>query len=300
MASQSKRLAANVPGEFFVDSSCIDCDACRWIAPATFDRLDENSRVYSQPATSGERERAFEALIACPTGSIGVQTRTQTRAQSRAEIARARDAFPVQIDGDVYHCGWHAEASFGAASYLIRRDASRGGNILVDSPRFSSGLVKRLEQLGGVATMFLTHCDDVADHRRFAEHFACSRVIHRDDLGHGTRHVEVVIEGTEPRALDDGVLVIPTPGHTAGSTCLLIDERYLFTGDHLAFSPVRAHLYAFRDACWFDWHTQIESMRRLAEHDFEWVLPGHGRRAHFTREQMRVEMQRCVTWMQAR
>jgi glyoxylase-like metal-dependent hydrolase (beta-lactamase superfamily II)/ferredoxin len=296
MASQSKRLATNVPGEFFVDSTCIDCDACRWIAPATFDRLSENSRVYSQPSTSAEREHAFEALIACPTGSIGAQP----QAQSRTEIARARDAFPLAIDGDVFHCGWHAEASFGAASYLIRRDAARGGNILVDSPRYSSGLVKRLEQLGGVATMFLTHCDDVADHRRFAEHFACRRVLHRDDQGHGTRDVEVVIDGTEARALDDQALVVPTPGHTAGSMCLLFDRHYLFTGDHLAFSPARAHLYAFRDACWFDWHTQIESMRRLGEHDFEWVLPGHGRRAHFPREQMREQMQRCVAWMQAR
>jgi glyoxylase-like metal-dependent hydrolase (beta-lactamase superfamily II)/ferredoxin len=297
MASLAKRLPTNAPGEFFVDSTCIDCDACRWIAPDTFDRAGENSRVRAQPTTKPERERAFQALIACPTGSIGVQS---AQTQSRDEIARARESFPVEIDGGVFHCGWHAEASFGAASYLVRRDRQRGGNILIDSPRFNRTLVRRLEELGGVSTMFLTHADDVADHRRFAEHFSCRRVIHKGDTSASTRDLEVVLEGADAHAIDDGALVIPTPGHTRGSMCLLVDRRYLFTGDHLAFSPARGHLYAFRDACWFDWRTQIESMRRLSEHDFEWVLPGHGRRAHFPAAQMREQMQRCLAWMQDR
>jgi glyoxylase-like metal-dependent hydrolase (beta-lactamase superfamily II) len=148
--------------------------------------------------------------------------------------------------------------------------------------------------------MFLTHCDDVADHARFAKHFGCSRVIHRDDVDQGTRDVEVIVEGGDAHELDDGALVIPTPGHTRGSSCLLFERRYLFTGDHLAFSPARGHLYAFRGACWFDWRTQIDSMRRLGRHDFEWVLPGHGRRAHFPAAQMREQMKRCVGWMEAR
>ena len=36
MANLEKRLPENVPGDFFVDSTCIDCDACRQIAPAVF------------------------------------------------------------------------------------------------------------------------------------------------------------------------------------------------------------------------------------------------------------------------
>ncbi len=28
MANPSRRLAENVPGDFYVDESCIDCDAC--------------------------------------------------------------------------------------------------------------------------------------------------------------------------------------------------------------------------------------------------------------------------------
>ncbi len=28
--------------------------------------------------------------------------------------------------------------------------------------------------------------------------------------------------------------MIPTPGHTAGSTCYIVNDKYLFTGDALA------------------------------------------------------------------
>ena len=36
MANVKKRVRENVPGDFFVDSTCIDCDACRQIAPAVW------------------------------------------------------------------------------------------------------------------------------------------------------------------------------------------------------------------------------------------------------------------------
>ena len=33
MADQSKKWQDNVPGKYFVDDQCIDCDACRPEAP---------------------------------------------------------------------------------------------------------------------------------------------------------------------------------------------------------------------------------------------------------------------------
>ena len=36
MANPKKRVPQNVPGDFFVDSTCIDCDTCRQIAPRVF------------------------------------------------------------------------------------------------------------------------------------------------------------------------------------------------------------------------------------------------------------------------
>ena len=36
------------------------------------------------------------------------------------------------------------------------------------------------------------------------------------------------------------------------------------------------------------------SLRLLQSYDFEWVLPGHGERAHFPAEEMRLQMQRLM------
>ena len=38
-------------------------------------------------------------------------------------------------------------------------------------------------------------------------------------------------------------------------------------------------------------------MQKLAEYDFEWVLPGHGRRYHADVETMHEQMQQCINWM---
>lgn len=287
MSNLAKRLSGNAPGAFFVDATCIDCDTCNWVAPASFDDGgDGHSRVHRQPASADERLRAEMALLACPVGAIGTR--------EKHDLAAARAAYPEQIAGGVFHLGYHAEASFGAASYLVRR---AGGNVLVDSPRFTAPVVSALERMGGVKYMFLTHQDDVADHARFRAHFGCERILHARDVTHGTRGVEIKLEGEEPVALAPDLRILPVPGHTRGSACLLADETFLFSGDHVAWSEERGHIYAFRDACWYDWQELRRSMARLAGHRFEWILPGHGRRCHFAAAQMKAEMQRCLDWM---
>ena len=71
MANLKKRVPENVPGDFFVDSTCIDCDACRQIAPAVFGQASATSFVHAQPVSTDDRRQALRALLACPTGSIG-------------------------------------------------------------------------------------------------------------------------------------------------------------------------------------------------------------------------------------
>jgi ferredoxin len=145
MANVALRLPENAPGDFFVDSTCIDCDACRQIAPATFSEDGDFSIVHHQPQTDEEKKRALMALVACPTGSIG------TNEHHDAHIGI--DAFPELIAENVYYCGFNAESSFGAWSYLIVRAAHEGGNVLIDSPRFATQLVKKIEAMGGVRTV---------------------------------------------------------------------------------------------------------------------------------------------------
>ena len=290
MANPSKRLPENVPGDFYVDESCIDCDACRQIAPSVFRDHGEQSSVYRQPRTEDEVLGALKSIVACPTSSIGTTRDYDAR--------RGVEAFPERVDGNVYYCGFNAESSFGAWSYLVVRPVEEGGNVLVDSPRFTRPLVRKLEELGGVRTIFLTHRDDVADHERYASHFKAVRVMHGDD--NAARYgVERVVEGEGAVRLDRDLLVIPTPGHTRGHAVLLYRDRYLFTGDHLAWSPTRNTLTAFRSACWYSWTVQTRSMRRLLDYGFEWVLPGHGRIHHAPAEEMRAHLEGCVRWMEA-
>lgn len=291
MASSAKRLAGNVPGELFVDSTCIDCDTCRWMDPEHFVQEGEQSVVARQPQGEEEWQRALQALVSCPTASIGTET--------KRDLAAVHAAFPLPIEDEVFHCGYHHEGSFGATSYLIRRPAELGGNVLVDSPRFAGPLVRRLEELGGVGTMFLTHVDDVADHARFRRHFGCERVLHADDAAGELRGLERLLAGEEPVALAPDLLAIPTPGHTRGSACLLYRDAFLFTGDHAAWSEDRGHVYAFRSACWYDWEVQTLSMERLAAHRFRWILPGHGRRCRIPEERMPAEIRRAAAWMTA-
>lgn len=287
MANPRQSVPENVPGEFFVDATCIDCDACRQIAPALFGQAAETSFVRAQPRAAADRRVAFHALLSCPTGSIGCRGDDDARAYL--------EDFPLPIDGPVFYCGFNSPKSFGGNSYFLRRP---GGNWLIDSPKFVRPLVRRLEELGGVATIFLSHRDDVADAAQFAQHFGARRVLHRRELD-AQPEAEIILEGTADRELAPGCCVIPTPGHTAGHCCLLVDDRYLFTGDHLAWDREAEHLVAFPDYCWYSWEEQIDSMRKLLAYQFEWVLPGHGQRVSLPAEEMRLQLEALVAAMPA-
>jgi glyoxylase-like metal-dependent hydrolase (beta-lactamase superfamily II)/ferredoxin len=287
MASTVERLPDNAPGDFFVDRTCIDCDACRRIAPAVFAGAEDHSYVVRQPESEADRQRALMALVACPTGSIG----TVSRQDARPGIA----AFPEPVAENVSFCGFTSKDSFGAWSYFIERPA---GNVLVDSPRAVRRLLRHFENRGGIATMFLTHRDDVADHEAFARHFGCRRVIHERDVTRATAGVERALAGDEPVRLDDDLVAIPTPGHTRGHAVLLYRKKFLFTGDHVAWSSRRGGLIAFRDACWYSWLEQIRSMERLLDFSFEWVLPGHGAWHHAaSAAAMKRDLEGCIRWM---
>ncbi len=287
MAHLSERRAENVDGEFYVDQSCIDCDTCRWMMPQVFHRQVGQSAVYHQPTTEQERLQSLQALLACPTASIGTVERP-------TDIGLAHQSLPILIQDSVYHCGYHSQKSFGATSYLIQRPE---GNVLVDSPRFAPPLVKRLEALGGVRYLYLTHRDDVADHQQFRERFGCDRILHQDDITPETQAVEIQPQGTAPLDLDSDLQIIPVPGHTQGHTVLLYQNQFLFTGDHLAWSARLNHLVGFHRYCFYSWPKQIESMERLLDYSFDWVLPGHGRRHHAEPQQMRQQLKDCIHWM---
>lgn len=89
-------------------------------------------------------------------------------------------------------------------------------------------------------------------------------------------------------------------GHTEGHCVLLYRDKFLFTGDHLAWDRQHHRLEAFRDYCWYSWPRQIESMQRLTDYDFEWVLPGHGQRVRLPIGEMKLQLTALLAHMRAK
>lgn len=73
MADKSKKWPDNVPGRYYVDDQCIDCDACRTEAPNNFTRNEGHgySYVLKQPSSPQEEAQCKSAMEACPVEAIG-------------------------------------------------------------------------------------------------------------------------------------------------------------------------------------------------------------------------------------
>ena len=283
MAKIQKRLPSNVEGNFYVDSTCINCDTCRQLAPLSFVEKGDYSTVFHQPIEVQEELHAHQALLACPVGSIGVSVKNKDLAQ------QAKETFPLLFGEGVFYNGFNSEKSFGANSYFIQH---LNGNWLIDSPRYLSHLVEAFEALGGIRYIFLSHEDDVADAGRYAKRFGAKRIIHQHDV-HAVPEAEWIVKGGEPVAASEGFTLIPVPGHTPGSMALLYRDEFLFSGDHLWWEPESHQLGTPEHLVWNEVQL-IQSCKRLLGFTFEWVLPGHGHRVHLPQEKMKKALSQLV------
>lgn len=296
------RLSTNTDGNLYVHESCINCDVCRAMAPATFDAARGQSRVHTQPTVgTDDHTAALRALISCPTGSIRME---DAKAGSAAGGVRAAaSTLPEELTAvgapGVFRNGYTSPNSFGATSYTVVGSAAGAGSdgaaaasvsYMVDSPRFSPVLANNLRRLVASSSappltyMFLTHKDDVADHARWADALGVRRVIHETEVtvSQGTAACEEILTGEGPWTLPGcDVQVLWTPGHTRGSLCFLdATKGVLFSGDHLALAATadggRA-LGGFRRYTGYSWDVQIDSVAALAAQPWTLLLPGHGR-----------------------
>ncbi len=73
MADKNARFQENIPGKYYVDDSCIACDACCVEAPKFFAMNDNEGHAFVklQPQTPEEMTDAENALAACPVEAIG-------------------------------------------------------------------------------------------------------------------------------------------------------------------------------------------------------------------------------------
>ncbi|WP_433933645.1 MBL fold metallo-hydrolase [Sorangium cellulosum] len=302
-----------------------DGDALRR-APAVLEgTYDEGAftGVLRQPRSLADLEAARSAVAACPVHALHLKT-SPGRVRPGALGAPFR-AWPRRIEDEVWALGHPSADNISATTYFIERP---GGGVLVDLPKPSEAMFRFLEEHGGVRWIFLTHRDHTEHHAEFAARFpGCRRILGAADVTlrggayrAATGDVEIQLpDRPEPMTLEgaplaDGELagaelaVLSQPGHTAGSMCLLYRGRFLFTGDHLAYSRRLGHITAFRLQCWDDWGRQIRSVRRLAalaeagHLRFTWILPGHNEWRRLEGDgsaaATAAELQRVVAWME--
>ncbi|CAM9397718.1 unnamed protein product [Chrysoparadoxa australica] len=313
MAAATRR-PENVAGSLYVDTSCINCDTCRWMAPAVFTAEGPMSAVTAQPSSPESQREAMRALVSCPTGSIRLEEDPKLLSMAKAVMKEdfplpltayeyyGREGVGSSISG-IYHLGYHSAKGFGAIPWLVVSES--GSSIMVDSPRFSEALAKQIEaKIGGPGSspkyMFLTHKDDVADHARWQKRFpTMTRCIHQ--LDHiGIDGSEIAVDwflepdnatGKWHDGLDSwelqgfpGATILHTPGHSCGSCCLLWQGDaggVLFTGDHCGFSNSAGQLSGFPFYNNDSRSKQADNIRALTSLSFQYILPGHGRPTQF-------------------
>ena len=85
MAVFANKYPDNVPGKFYVDDQCIDCDLCRETAPDNFTRNEDGgySYVFKQPTSPGEEALCKEAKEGCPVEAIGPDGDVQAEAPAQ-------------------------------------------------------------------------------------------------------------------------------------------------------------------------------------------------------------------------
>lgn len=171
-----------------------------------------------------------------------------------------------------------AQGLYTHAYLLLRND----GNVLF----YNTGRtdeIDRMATLGGVAFQYLSHRDELGDSlNTVAKRYGA-------ELGGHIRELEEFSKFRRPTILFErremhlgSIEVIPTPGHSPGSTCFYVSpphgKRYLFTGDTLWFSGIQVLEAAFLSNSDFD--AYVESLQTLRTLKPDFVISsatgGHG------------------------
>lgn len=122
-------------------------------------------------------------------------------------------------------------------AYLLTR---HDGNILFYNTSHREE-IEHMETLGGVAYQYLSHRDEVGPSlalikNRFKAKLG-GHIAEKDEFA-AFCEPDIIFDKREIHL--DNIEVIPTPGHSPGSTCFVVNsptgKRYLFTGDTLYFA----------------------------------------------------------------
>lgn len=157
-------------------------------------------------------------------------------------------------------------------AYLLTRSE---GNVLF----YNTGHVEEIEAmevLGGVAYQFLSHEDELGDSLKLIrKKYAAKLGGHLREKSEFERFVSPDLLFDQRRRYLDCIDVIPTPGHTPGSVCFLVQSKtgksYLFTGDTLYLSKAGIWKAGYLPG-YSDRNTLIESLKLLQQLEPDYVM----------------------------
>ncbi|MBX8638410.1 MAG: hypothetical protein KIY11_08670 [Thermoplasmata archaeon] len=129
----------------------------------------------------------------------------------------------------IYLIGKYSLKSFGNSGYFVVHE---GGNILVDAPELTEEDSKFITDHGGLAKIFITHIRAFGDACNLKTKFGASLIMHEGDARLAKGCTPDSTFSAEQKLYDD-VTLIPTPGYTPGSSCMLLrsGKGVLFCGD---------------------------------------------------------------------
>jgi glyoxylase-like metal-dependent hydrolase (beta-lactamase superfamily II) len=130
----------------------------------------------------------------------------------------------------------------GILEFLDRSPSTHGGrgflvtgpkyNLMVDTPAFTPRVLNAVRKAGGVRYLFLSQRDEIGEIAELHRAVGGAVIMHRSEAEQVPCGVDLVFD--TDFEVEPGVTVIHTPGHSPGSSCLLVqrdDLCVLFTGN---------------------------------------------------------------------
>jgi len=168
-----------------------------------------------------------------------------------------------------------SELTFGGKGFLVTGPKY---NLMVDTPACTPDVIRAVRGAGGLRYIFLSHRDEIGEVCDLKRALGGALILHRSEAENVSCATDMPFD--TDFEVEPGLWVIHTPGHSPGSSCILLHrdaQKVLFTGDHIL--RLRDDVPAPLHFPWTtDWEAQVASARRLLELDFDYIIPSHGNR----------------------
>ncbi len=165
----------------------------------------------------------------------------------------------------------------GCLSYMI---VSEGEAAVVDAPRMTGALARFAEEKGAFIRHTIDthlHADHISGGRKIAEEAGATYWLPAKDADEVVFSYEPLKEGRAIKVGRSEISIQPiySPGHTIGSTSLIVDDRYLLSGDILFTVSIGRPDLAGQAEAWSGdlRRTLYETYKRLPDRLI--VLPAH-------------------------